>query len=182
MEATRYIPHYTIEEWEQWEGRWELWHGVPVAMSPSPRRIHHHTLHRLYRHIEDQVEANDSCGDCEMLREIDWRLGPDLVVCPDLSIVCGEDDAAFITRTPTLIAEVLSPGTQLKDRNQKRLLYQQQGVKYYAMLDPEGEQFQVLRFDGDKEVGMKAGGDGRFAVELHEGCAVVLDPAVVWGE
>ncbi|MEO0965787.1 MAG: Uma2 family endonuclease [Planctomycetota bacterium] len=181
MKASRYIPHYTIEEWERWEGRWELWRGVPVAMSPSPRRIHHHTLHRPYRHIEDQIEAKDASGGCEMLREIDWRIGQDLVVCPDLSIICGQDDGHFITRTPTLIAEVLSPSTQLKDRNQKRALYHERGEKYYAMLDPDGQQFQVLRFDEDKEVGVERGEDGCFAVELHEGCAARLDPAKVWG-
>jgi len=178
VKATRYIPHYAIEEWERWEGRWELWFGVPVAME-SQAKSHSRVVSNLERSLREQVDVGGD-DDCRVSRGIDWRIASDMVVCPEVSIVCGTDDERWIMRTPTLIAEVLSPSTQLKDRNQKRLLYQQQGVKYYAMLDPEGEQFQVLRFDGNMEVGLKPGGDGRFSVELHEGCALVLDPTAVW--
>lgn len=34
--APRYQPHYTVEDYRQWEGRWELMGGVAIAMSQSP--------------------------------------------------------------------------------------------------------------------------------------------------
>lgn len=35
-QAIRYIPTYTVADYERWEGEWELWDGVPVAMSSAP--------------------------------------------------------------------------------------------------------------------------------------------------
>jgi hypothetical protein len=28
--APRYQPHYTVDDYRLWEGRWELWHGLDV--------------------------------------------------------------------------------------------------------------------------------------------------------
>lgn len=34
------LPHYTYDEYCQWEGRWELIEGIPYAMSPAPSPRH----------------------------------------------------------------------------------------------------------------------------------------------
>ena len=34
--ASKYDPHYTVADYEQWSGDWELWKGTAVAMTPSP--------------------------------------------------------------------------------------------------------------------------------------------------
>lgn len=34
--AEKYIPHYTYNDWLHREGRWELFKGHPIAMSPMP--------------------------------------------------------------------------------------------------------------------------------------------------
>ncbi|MEP6596015.1 MAG: hypothetical protein ABJA71_08705 [Ginsengibacter sp.] len=34
--AEKYRPHYTYDEYCQWEGRWELIEGMPYAMSLLP--------------------------------------------------------------------------------------------------------------------------------------------------
>ncbi len=34
------LPHYTYDEYVQWEGRWELIRGIPVAMVPMPVMKH----------------------------------------------------------------------------------------------------------------------------------------------
>lgn len=41
-----------------------------------------------------------------------------------------------LSTAPVMIFEVLSPRSKLRDRGKKFNLYQQQGVKYYAMVDP----------------------------------------------
>jgi hypothetical protein len=30
------IPHYTYNDYQKWEGDWELIRGIPYAVSPSP--------------------------------------------------------------------------------------------------------------------------------------------------
>ncbi len=32
--APQFIPHYTIDDYQLWEGDRELWNGVAVAMTP----------------------------------------------------------------------------------------------------------------------------------------------------
>ena len=41
------LPHYTFEDWLHWEGRWEIIHGLPYAMSPSPVPKHQVTANAL---------------------------------------------------------------------------------------------------------------------------------------
>ena len=43
MRAIDYLPHYTYKDYRLWEGKWELYEGYPVAMSPAPM-IHHQVL------------------------------------------------------------------------------------------------------------------------------------------
>ena len=38
--AAKYRPHYTYEDYCQWEGRWELIEGMPYAMAPAPLPAH----------------------------------------------------------------------------------------------------------------------------------------------
>ena len=38
--ANKYRPHYTYDDYCQWEGRWELIEGMPYAMSPAPVPAH----------------------------------------------------------------------------------------------------------------------------------------------
>ncbi|MDE3032671.1 MAG: hypothetical protein KGI56_03320 [Acidobacteriota bacterium] len=33
-------PGYTLDDWKNWEGRWELIHGVVYDMAPAPNLAH----------------------------------------------------------------------------------------------------------------------------------------------
>jgi Uma2 family endonuclease len=59
----------------------------------------------------------------------------DTVVRPDVMVVCEKLNDDFITIPPSLILEILSPATILKDRNTKFNLYQAYGVRYYLIAD-----------------------------------------------
>jgi hypothetical protein len=41
MRQPKYFPNYAVEDYQQWEGDWELIDGMPYAMSPSANRRHH---------------------------------------------------------------------------------------------------------------------------------------------
>ncbi len=40
MAAVDYLPHYTYDDYVQWDGDWELYEGFPVSMSPAPMINH----------------------------------------------------------------------------------------------------------------------------------------------
>lgn len=132
--APRYIPHYTRADYEQWEGDWELWEGVPVAMTPSPSGPHQDCSFRIARSLLAEIEAV-SC-QAVVLLDIDWIISDDTVVRPDVLVLCGEVPPQHVTQTPALIVEILSPSTADRDRNEKRMLYQENGVAYYLLVDP----------------------------------------------
>ena len=166
MEARRYIPRYTVADYRNWKGDWELWDGIAVAMSPSPSFIHGTAVTRLIRLLSDQLES-DGCGHCSVVTEIDWVIREDTVVRPDISVVCGPPPAMHIDRPPTLIVEVLSPATRLRDRNEKRELYREHGVRHYFVADPDTGAIQSLTGDSHDA-------DADLNVDLGDGCRVRL--------
>lgn len=74
------------------------------------------------------------------------------VVQPDLCIICNEsklDDKGCIG-APDLIVEILSPGNSSKEMKTKKLLYEENQVREYWILDPEREcafQFHLTETD-----------------------------------
>lgn len=74
---------------------------------------------------------------------------PDQVVQPDLSVVCSKDQISKngCHGAPSLIIEVLSPSTALKDFNEKFNLYQKYGVNEYWIVDPGNETVHVYTLE-----------------------------------
>ena len=121
--APRYVPHYTIEDYQHWEGDWELIDGIAIAMTPSPFGPHERVVSRLSRMIGNQLEIN-GCSR-EVYANLDWTVSNDTVVRPDVVITCGSVPDRHLESAPVLIAEILSPSTASKDKTIKRELYQQ---------------------------------------------------------
>ncbi|MEK3724951.1 Uma2 family endonuclease [Paenibacillus sp. FSL H8-0034] len=67
------------------------------------------------------------------------------VTQPDLSVVCSKEQISKkgCQGAPTLIIEVLSPSTALKDFNEKFNLYQKYGVQEYWIIDPGNQTVHV---------------------------------------
>jgi len=172
MAAPKYNPHYTLSDYRQWEGNWELWDGVAVAMTPSPFGKHQKALTRLAQIMLNAMETA-GCNDCEVAVELDWIIADDMVVRPDLSLCCEGDIDHFIERPPTLVAEVLSAGTEHKDRTAKRSLYAAEGVKFYMMIDTDHGSVVVLELiDGEYRAIPTA---SVYRLTLTESCVVTLD-------
>lgn len=149
MTLSNYIPHYTLEDYERWEGDWELWSGVPVAMSPSPGMEHQLLSGRLLRQVSERLEGA-GCGDCLVVHDLDWRVANDTVLRPDLQILCGHPPTAFVTETPKMVVEILSDSTRQRDLLYKREIYGKLGVPYYLIVDPRSRQCTLLRLDGQE--------------------------------
>ncbi len=171
------LPHYTYDDYVQWEGRWELICGVAHAMSPSPSVTHQ----SISQHIASQLErALENCQECHALLPVDWKIDEETTVQPDNLVVCGElEKDAYLSKAPTLIFEILSKSTAHKDRTTKFKLYQQEGVRHYVIVDPiesiakvyrlqDGRYIKVL--DADKE-----------SVEFDLGtCTIPFEFAKIW--
>ncbi len=170
MEARKYEPHYTIDDYVAWQGDWELWHGTAVSMSPSPTFRHQELLIALASMLRDGLRENDDCH-CRIVVEHDWRIADDTVVRPDLMIVCDPFDGEFLDRPPTLVAEVLSPATEQKDRHAKRDLYAEQGVKHYVIVRPDDGGVEVMSLKG-QTLEPVDDSDAPNPLPLHDGCAV----------
>ena len=135
--APQYQPHYTIADYRQWEGRWELWNGIAVAMTPSPAGRHARLLVDVAALLKAAVDAAGTDCEATVLAEIDWIVATDTVVRPDLVIVCGAEPPGHVEQPPALVVEILSPATRQRDLTVKRDLYAASGVGWYLIIDPE---------------------------------------------
>ena len=134
MPALRYLPCYTIDDYRQWEGDWELWDGIPVAMTPSPFGKHQQVCRDVLFNL--MVAMRDAGCSCEAIHELDWIIDQHTVVRPDIMVLCDGIPERHVTTRPVLIIEVLSPATKQKDQTAKRELYEREQVPYYFTIDP----------------------------------------------
>lgn len=79
------------------------------------------------------------------------------MVQPDVFVVCdgAKLEKDKVNGAPDLIFEILSPGTQRKDRWVKKKLYEQHGVREYILVDTHDrfvEQY-ILQPDGKHDTG-----------------------------
>ena len=117
--------------------------GIPYSMSPSPVRKHQQLAMSLTLQIGNSIKGQkEECSDCNVFYELDWILSDNTVVRPDILVTCDKT-GDFITKPPLLVVEILSPSTGLKDRHLKFELYQEQGVKYYLIADPNSRLYQI---------------------------------------
>ena len=140
---------YTYKEYVKWEGRWELIDGTPYNMTPAPTWNHQFTVGELLFAFRSFF-GNKNCYVA--VAPFDVRLSEDdnyenatNIMQPDVSVVCNKKQLtkSGCNGTPTLIVEVLSPSTALKDRNEKYKKYQQFGVKEYWIVDPTYKMIEV---------------------------------------
>jgi Uma2 family endonuclease len=143
--AKRFVPYYTIDDYRRWEGDWELWNGIPVSMSPSPFGKHQSAAVELMFQLK--LSIRDSGCQAAVLNEIDWVVRDDTVIRPDVLVSCSGIPDRHVESVPALVAEVISPSTEERDRTYKRQLYDEQGVRVYLLLDPEAKTLESYQRD-----------------------------------
>ena len=150
---------------ESMEKRYELLDG-DLLMVPAPTITHQRVSRNLEVRLHEYCqqtnfgEVLDSPVDV-VLGEGDARevVQPDilLVVKERLSIVVEEE----IRGAPDLVVEILSPGTEDRDRGYKKILYGRYGVREYWIVDPAVRTVEVhtLTQSGLELRGRFTGGD-----------------------
>lgn len=127
-------PKYTYNDYKNWKDDWELVNGYPIQLLPSAIWKHSQTVSRCNFQILKSLEQNEDCTS-NVFIELDWKVNDFTILRPDLMIVCEDLKTDFLEFPPTLIVEVLSPSTTVRNRTIKFEIYQSQGVKFYILLD-----------------------------------------------
>ncbi|MEW6418826.1 MAG: Uma2 family endonuclease [Nitrospirota bacterium] len=141
---------YTFNDYITWpdDERWEIIDGVAYNMSPAPKVKHQNIVSSL--HIKLKTYTSNICYTG--IAPTDVVLDDFNVVQPDVFVVCDKNKITEdnIKGTPDLIIEVTSPSTELKDKREKKNLYEKSGVKEYIIVFPEGEYIERYWLKDDK--------------------------------
>jgi Uma2 family endonuclease len=149
--------------------RYELVDGV-LVVSPAPGRLHQRAVARLLILLYDAVgpghevltapfAVHPEPGPPSAQR---IELQPDVLLGAD-AVLTDRDLAG----APLLAVEVLSPSTQLFDRNLKKAAYERMGCAYFWLVDPQTPEALAYALDhtGAYHLAAQASGDEVFRVE-----------------
>ncbi|MCR4405186.1 MAG: Uma2 family endonuclease [Candidatus Acetothermia bacterium] len=128
--------------------RYELL-GGELVMVPSPTEYHQRISGNL-EFILRQFIRERALGQL-YYAPLDVVLGQGEereVTQPDIFFISKERSQIIaekeIQGAPDLVVEIISPGTEARDRGYKKTLYARHGVKEYWIVDPEAETVEVL--------------------------------------
>lgn len=98
---------YTWQDYENWDGDWELIEGIPYSMSPSaiPKQ------ELLVKNIQvafDKALSKQACDRGEAVSELDWRVNRYTVVRPDVMILCEPSEEDYQTGTAGLCRSLIT--------------------------------------------------------------------------
>jgi len=167
------LPHYSYDDYVQWEGNWEIINGIPYAMTPSPSKKHQLLILEIASQLKQLLARYKKC---RVYLSLDWQISEDTVVQPDISVVCDDDlEDTKLRVAPVLIFEILSPATSRKDRILKYRLYQDAGVKYYCLVNQDSAGIEVFVLNGSRYDNLEppvAG--GKILFDLNS-CGIVFE-------
>ena len=152
MATTTRLTYHDLESIPQErEGdRHELIDGeLVVTPSPAPRHqvIAKNLIFRLELHIDERELGTLIPAPTDVV------LAPGDVLIPDIIFVRHTERDAIgdkaIMSAPSLVIEILSPGTRRRDLNAKRMLYACYRVSEYLVVDPDARSVTVLTLAGD---------------------------------
>ena len=176
MGALDYKEHYTYEDYQNWEGDWEIIDGFPYAMSPKPMIKHQQVSGKIF----SEFDKKNSCDKCLVAIEIDYKIANDTIVSPDVLVACGDDlGDKYLKKTPQIVVEILSPSTQRKDRNEKYNLYENEGIKYYIIVDSQTKIAEIYKLENKKYKLSKKISNEDYLFDI-DGCDIEFEFSNIW--
>ena len=144
---------FTYADYLTWpaEERWEIIDGVAYDMTPAPSVRHQEIIGRLYMQFALFLE-NAPCRpfiaplDVLLPKSSEETSTSTTVVQPDLIVVCDQEKLKDFgcVGAPTLVLEILSPGTAKKDLREKLHAYERAGVPEYWVVSPAEKWLQIF--------------------------------------
>ena len=131
--------------------RWELIGGRVVKMMVGARWEHNYIIQNLASGIRERLRAAGS--PCRTLTETFYLKEPDLnaSLLPDVLVHCGSlPPGATSIQTPSVLVEVMSNGTEARDRMAKWHVYQRiPSLMHYVLVVQDRAHIETLdRIDG----------------------------------
>jgi Uma2 family endonuclease len=116
-----------------------------LIMPPHPTNTHQAAVGRLYRWLDEFVQAHNL--GIVRLAPLPVRLWTGKVRGPDVFFMAREHSDRIGEQffgPPDLVMEVTSPGTRRVDRNEKPTEYARAGVAEYWIVDPSAQTVEVF--------------------------------------
>ena len=128
---------FTYNDYLLWPDgeRWEIIGGEAYAITPAPSIRHQ----RISIYLCAQFSMFFKGKNCEPFSApTDVVFDEQNIVQPDLLVVCDKNKITEknIQGAPDLIVQILSPSTALKDKREKKALYESFGVREYLLVYP----------------------------------------------
>lgn len=128
--------------------RYEILDGE-LSVTPAPGSAHQIILANLFRVVDAHVRAHDL--GVLLFAPLDVILADTTVVEPDLVYIAREREDRLSPRgiegAPTLLVEVISPGSTQTDRRRKYDLYARYRVPFYWIVDPAARAIEVFQLE-----------------------------------
>ncbi len=179
MLALKSLPHFSYSDYKNWEGNWELINGIPYAMSPAPAPRHQFIATELAVLLRQSLKESN-CRKCKVYQFIDYKIEDDIIVQPDISIVCKTIKKLYLDFKPELVVEILSPSTRDKDIAVKLPLYQSKSIKWYLIIDPEKEVVDVYELIHGEYEQVKRIQNETYYFPLESGCTTSASFKEIW--
>ena len=116
-------------------------------MAPSPIFNHQMLATEILFSLRKSI---DECFECVVIMEEDWKVYEYTVLKPDISFICGQRGGKYITKTPEIIVEIISPSTAKRDEKYKLEIYEQEKVKYYILVYPNDLKAKIYKLQNGK--------------------------------
>jgi Uma2 family endonuclease len=156
-DASRQFEYMALDDFEELladkpaNERWELIGGRVVRMMVGARWEHGRIVQNIAFGLEQRFRASGS--SCQAFTETFYMKSRPLeaAMLPDVLVVCGDlEPGATSVDNPTVLFEVLSPGTEGRDRFEKWLVYQQlPSLQHYVLVVRDRPYLEVFdRIDG----------------------------------
>ena len=144
---------YTYQDYINFpdDKRCEIINGEFYDMTPAPKVKHQRISGNVYFDIKNQIKKKKI--KCDLFSApTDVVFDEHNVVQPDIFIVC---DSTKITEdnikgAPDLIIEIVSKSTELKDKREKKNLYEKFKVKEYIIVYPERDYIERFCLENNK--------------------------------
>jgi Uma2 family endonuclease len=129
--------------------RYELVDG-DLLLTPAPTPYHQQIAGELFARLREFVRGQ-RLGEllfapCDVVLSRHDVVQPDILfVRSDRLSIIGQQN---ITGAPDLVVEILSPGTEDRDRTMKSKLYARSGVRELWIVDPSAKTIEVFTASG----------------------------------
>ena len=151
-ENPRYITLAQYEEMPDTE-HIEVYEGIVRNMA-SPNDVHQSIVTEILTMIRSHIKGKG--GECRVYAapfDVKLQDKPLTIVQPDVFVLCDKNkrDGRRCNGAPDFCIEIVSPSSTFRDHVTKTLLYQQNGVREYWVVDPVREIVMVYDFLEDQE-------------------------------